>query len=202
MSSKLISADMKVYILRGKTNQELIQSLDRYIQEIRSSPPTKKNALVVNGDALSTVFASPKTTQKLFLNVGVACHSVICCRVTPLQKALVVKLVQSNLKCVTLAIGDGANDVSMIQSANIGVGIMGREGTQAVRASDYAFAEFRFLRRLVGVHGRWSYMRLSGLVMYSFYKNIAMIMVMWLFGFQNLFSGQVNTYLVFLFIYF
>lgn len=68
---------------------------------------------------------------------------------------------------------------------------MGREGTQAVRASDYAFAEFRFLKRLICVHGRYSYMRLALIIMYSFYKNITMIMVMWWFGFTSLFSGTV-----------
>ena len=79
----------------------------------------------------------------------------------------------------------------MIQSANIGVGIMGREGTQAVRAADYAFGEFRFLSRLLSVHGRYSYLRMSGIIMYSFYKNMTMITVMWWFGFHSLFSAQI-----------
>ncbi|KAI8811238.1 hypothetical protein BJ742DRAFT_798686, partial [Cladochytrium replicatum] len=128
--------------------------------------------------------------DQLFLRLGTQCHSVICCRVTPLQKSLVVKLVRKHLNKVTLAIGDGANDVSMIQEADIGVGIMGREGTQAVRASDYAFMEFRFLRRLLSVHGRYSYARMSRLILYSFYKNLAFITVQWWFGFVSGWSGQ------------
>ena len=99
---------------------------------------------------------------------------------------------KTNLKCVALAIGDGANDVSMIQAADIGVGIAGKEGTQAVRAADYSFAEFRFLSRLLTVHGRYSYMRLSGLIYYSFYKNLTFITVQWWFGFLSAWSGQVS----------
>ena len=84
---------------------------------------------------------------------------MICCRVTPIQKALVVELVKKYKKAVTLAIGDGANDVSMIKTAHIGVGISGQEGMQAVLASDYSIAQFQFLERLLLVHGRWSYYR-------------------------------------------
>ncbi|KAJ3061095.1 hypothetical protein HK102_009250, partial [Quaeritorhiza haematococci] len=148
----------------------------------------QKSALVVSGEALGHVFSNG--LEEPFLHVGTRCHSVICCRVTPLQKAQVVKLVRSSLKKTTLAIGDGANDVAMIQAANIGVGIMGREGTQAVRASDYAFAEFRFLRRLLSVHGRYSYNRIAQLILYSFYKNLVLITVQWYFGFFSGWSGQ------------
>lgn len=102
--------------------------------------------MIINGEALG--FALEPSLELKFLSLGVKCHSVICCRVTPLQKARVVKLAKKNLKCVTLAIGDGANDVSMIQAADIGIGIQGREGAQAVRAADYSFAEFRYLRIL------------------------------------------------------
>jgi P-type E1-E2 ATPase len=108
-----------------------------------------------------------------------------------LQKALVVKLVRNNLKACTLAIGDGANDVSMIQAAHVGVGIAGREGTQAVRASDFSFGEFKHLRRLLAVHGRYSLMRMSELIYFSFYKNLTFITVQWWFGFVSAWSGQV-----------
>ncbi len=84
---------------------------------------------------------------------------MVCCRVSPKQKALVVKLVKDGVDTMTLAIGDGANDVSMIQAADVGVGISGEEGLQAVNASDYSIAQFRFLKRLLLVHGHWSYAR-------------------------------------------
>lgn len=97
-------------------------------------------------------------------------------RVSPLQKALVVKLVKRNLKSLLLAIGDGANDVSMIQAAHVGVGISGVEGLQAARSADVSIAQFRFLRKLLLVHGAWSYQRISKVILYSFYKNIALYM--------------------------
>jgi len=129
--------------------------------------------------------------QRKFVEVGIRCRTVICCRVTPIQKANVVKAVRHNLKAVTLAIGDGANDVAMIQAAHIGVGIMGREGAQAVRASDYAFLEFRFLKPLLCVHGRYTYLQITKLILYSFYKNIVLSLILFSYGFVSLWSGNV-----------
>lgn len=86
-------------------------------------------------------------------------------RVSPLQKALVVKLVKRSTDAPLLAIGDGANDVSMIQAAHVGVGISGVEGLQAARSADVAISQFRFLRKLLLVHGSWSYQRLSKLIL-------------------------------------
>ncbi|XP_036199728.1 phospholipid-transporting ATPase ID isoform X2 [Myotis myotis] len=125
-----------------------------------------------------------------FLETACACKAVICCRVTPLQKAQVVELVKKYKKAVTLAIGDGANDVSMIKTAHIGVGISGQEGIQAVLASDYAFSQFKFLQRLLLVHGRWSYLRMCKFLCYFFYKNFAFTMVHFWFGFFCGFSAQ------------
>jgi phospholipid-translocating ATPase len=116
----------------------------------------------------------------------------------------VVRLVKDGLDTVTLAIGDGANDVSMIQAADVGVGISGEEGLQAVNSSDYSIAQFRFLKRLLLVHGHWSFARngnmcvhpnpdgkmtaydtdgLSGRINNFFYKNIICIGVLWWFMF-------------------
>ena len=82
-----------------------------------------------------------------------------------MQKALVVKLVKKNQKSILLAIGDGANDVSMIQAAHVGVGISGLEGLQAARSADVAISQFRYLKKLLLVHGSWSYRRLSKLIL-------------------------------------
>jgi len=112
-------------------------------------------------------------------------------RVSPLQKALVVKLVKKNQKAILLAIGDGANDVSMIQAAHVGVGISGVEGLQAARSADVAISQFRFLKKLLLVHGAWSYQRLSKLILFSFYKNIVLYMTQFWFSFFNNFSGQI-----------
>ncbi|KAI9197490.1 uncharacterized protein BJ171DRAFT_221525 [Polychytrium aggregatum] len=146
-------------------------------------------ALIIDGRTLD--FALEKDIEMLFLELATLCKAVICCRVSPLQKALVVKLVKRNVEgSVTLAIGDGANDVSMIQSAHVGIGISGMEGLQAARAADFAIAQFRFLRKLLLVHGGWAYSRLSKLILYSFYKNITMYTIQLWFAIDNGFSGQ------------
>ncbi|CAF1201267.1 unnamed protein product [Adineta ricciae] len=144
--------------------------------------------LLITGQALAFAL-SDKLKMKL-LELGTMCKAVVCCRVTPLQKAQVVELVMQNEKKITLAIGDGANDVSMIQKAHIGVGISGQEGRQAVLASDYSFGQFRYLERLLLVHGRWSYLRISKFLRYFFYKNFAFTLCHFWFGFFSGFSAQ------------
>ncbi|XP_076059333.1 ATPase phospholipid transporting 8B isoform X2 [Oratosquilla oratoria] len=145
-------------------------------------------ALVINGHSLA--WALNAKFEKLFLDVASQCRAVICCRVTPLQKALVVDLVKKYKKAVTLSIGDGANDVSMIKTAHIGVGISGQEGMQATLASDYSIAQFRFLERLLLVHGRWSYYRMCKFLRYFFYKNFAFTLCHFWFAFFVGFSAQ------------
>jgi phospholipid-transporting ATPase len=138
-------------------------------------------ALVIDGKSLT--FGLEKDLEKIFLELAVMCKAVICCRVSPLQKALVVKLVKRHLKAILLAIGDGANDVGMIQAAHVGVGISGMEGLQAARSADIAIGQFRYLRKLLLVHGQWSYHRLSKMILYSFYKNLALFMTQfWVFS--------------------
>lgn len=95
---------------------------------------------------------------------------------------------------VTLAIGDGANDVSMIKAAHIGVGISGQEGMQAVLASDYSIAQFMFLERLLLVHGRWSYYRMCKFLRYFFYKNIAFTLCHFWYAYFCGFSAQVRMH--------
>lgn len=135
------------------------------------TPPESKYALIIDGDTLRTVLSDDDLALKLVL-LGKQCKSVLCCRVSPAQKAAVVALMKNTLDVTTLSIGDGANDVAMIQEADVGVGIAGLEGRQAVMSSDYAIAQFRFLVRLVLVHGRWSYIRLAEMTANLFYKNV------------------------------
>ncbi|KAM8764541.1 phospholipid-transporting ATPase IK-like [Rhynchonycteris naso] len=133
----------------------------------------------------------PEVWQKqAFVELASRCQAVICCRVTPKQKALIVALVKKYQKVVTLAIGDGANDVNMIKTADIGVGLAGQEGMQAVQNSDYMLAQFCFLRRLLLVHGRWSYMRVCKFLRYFVYKTLAVMMVQIWFSFYNGFAAQ------------
>ncbi|XP_048874577.1 phospholipid-transporting ATPase IC [Brienomyrus brachyistius] len=129
--------------------------------------------------------------QKDFVDMACECSAVICCRVTPKQKANVVSLVKKYKKAITLSIGDGANDVNMIKTADIGVGISGQEGMQAVMSSDYAFAQFRYLQRLLLVHGRWSYIRMCKFLRYFFFKNFAFTLVHFWYSFFSGYSAQI-----------
>ncbi|XP_021708878.1 phospholipid-transporting ATPase ID isoform X6 [Aedes aegypti] len=145
-------------------------------------------ALVINGHSL--VHCLQPDMESKFLEIASHCRAVICCRVTPLQKAMVVELIKRSKNAVTLAIGDGANDVSMIKAAHIGVGISGQEGMQAVLASDYSIAQFKFLERLLLVHGRWSYYRMCKFLRYFFYKNFAFTLCHFWYAFFCGFSAQ------------
>ncbi|KAF0715850.1 Aste57867_3139 [Aphanomyces stellatus] len=146
-------------------------------------------ALVIDGEALE-VALKPGMKADL-LGLAQYCVAVICCRVSPAQKAEMVMLIRDHIpEARTLAIGDGANDVAMIQAAHIGVGISGQEGMQAVNSSDYAIAQFRFLQRLLLVHGRWNYMRISKVVLYMFYKNITLVLAQYWYGFLSGASGS------------
>uniref|UniRef100_UPI00398EFEB6 phospholipid-transporting ATPase ID isoform X2 n=1 Tax=Pristiophorus japonicus TaxID=55135 RepID=UPI00398EFEB6 len=149
---------------------------------------SREYGLVINGESLA--YALEEDMEIEFLKTASLCKAVICCRVTPLQKAQVVELVKKYKQVITLAIGDGANDVSMIKAAHIGVGISGEEGTQAILSSDFSFAQFRYLQRLLLVHGRWSYLRMCRFLRYFFYKNFAFTLVHFWYGFFCGFSAQ------------
>ena len=148
-------------------------------------------SLIIDGETLMGIFGDP-INERMFLSIAKVCKAVIACRVSPEQKRMMVKLVKVgiNPRPVTLSIGDGANDVAMIQEAQIGVGISGREGRQAVNSSDFAFGQFRFLKKALLVHGRWDYRRTSKVVLYSFYKNIVLSIIVFLFTFYSGYSGQ------------
>lgn len=152
--------------------------------------PPSTHALVVDGFTLRWVLDD--SIKQKFLLLCKNCKSVLCCRVSPAQKAAVVSMVKNGLDVMTLSIGDGANDVAMIQEADVGVGIAGEEGRQAVMSSDYAIGQFRFLQRLVLVHGRWSYKRLAETISNFFYKN--MIWTFSIFWYQ-VFSNFDITYI-------
>ncbi|KAL1964982.1 hypothetical protein VTN77DRAFT_6182 [Rasamsonia byssochlamydoides] len=193
MSCKLISEDMTLLIVNEESAAATRENLSKKLQAIQSQVAAggeaEPMALIIDGKSLT--YALERDLEKTFLDLAVMCKAVVCCRVSPLQKALVVKLVKRHLKSLLLAIGDGANDVSMIQAAHVGVGISGVEGLQAARAADVSIAQFRYLRKLLLVHGSWAYSRISRVILYSFYKNIALNMTQFWYAFQNAFSGEV-----------
>uniref|UniRef100_A0A3Q3RQU2 Phospholipid-transporting ATPase n=1 Tax=Mastacembelus armatus TaxID=205130 RepID=A0A3Q3RQU2_9TELE len=178
---QLAKADIKIWVLTGD-KQETAENIGYSCNMLREE---MKEVFIV---AASTTEGNNLEWE--LLRTACMCQTVICCRVTPLQKAQVVQLVKKYKKAVTLAIGDGANDVSMIKAAHIGVGISGQEGMQAVLSSDYSFAQFRYLQRLLLVHGRWSYLRMCKFLRYFFYKNFTFTFVHFWYAFYCGFSAQ------------
>jgi len=199
-SCNLLKSDMDLMILSAGTLEQTRAQIEAGLNKIASvlGPPRwdaqhrgfvpgaqASFAVVIDGDTLR--HALTPDLKPLFLNLGTQCETVVCCRVSPAQKALTVNLVCSfppmapilanglrqvkeGRNAMTLSIGDGANDVAMIQEANIGCGLFGLEGSQAAMSADYAFGQFRFLTKLLLVHGRWSYQRVADMHSNFFYK--------------------------------
>lgn len=151
-------------------------------------PAIQSLGLIIDGRTLMHALEEPLNVK--FLDLARRCQVVLCCRATPYQKSAVVQLVRNGLKTMTLAIGDGANDVSMIQMADVGIGISGQEGMQAVMASDFAIGRFKFLSRLLLVHGHWCYDRITKMFLYFFFKNAMFVFVLFWFQLYNGFSGS------------
>uniref|UniRef100_A0A3Q3EE34 Phospholipid-transporting ATPase n=1 Tax=Labrus bergylta TaxID=56723 RepID=A0A3Q3EE34_9LABR len=164
-----------------------LEEVRRYSADPRNVDTTPDISLVIDGRTLTMALESDLRDR--FLELAKCCRSVLCCRVTPLQKSRVVKVVREKLKVMTLAVGDGANDVNMIQAADVGVGISGQEGMQAVMASDFSISHFKHLRKLLLVHGHWCYTRLANMIIYFFYKNVAYVNLLFWYQFFCGFSG-------------
>uniref|UniRef100_A0A665W412 Phospholipid-transporting ATPase n=1 Tax=Echeneis naucrates TaxID=173247 RepID=A0A665W412_ECHNA len=164
-----------------------LEEVGRYSDDPRNVDTTPDISLVIDGRTLTMALSSD--LQNRFVDLAKRCRSVLCCRVTPLQKSSVVKVVREKLKVITLAVGDGANDVNMIQAADIGIGISGQEGMQAAMASDFAIARFQHLKKLLLVHGHWCHTRLANMIIYFFYKNVAYVNLLFWYQFICGFSG-------------
>uniref|UniRef100_A0A8C8HMG7 Phospholipid-transporting ATPase n=1 Tax=Oncorhynchus tshawytscha TaxID=74940 RepID=A0A8C8HMG7_ONCTS len=180
------------------TDQLLTEACKALLLELRAevergeaAEGTSGFTLVVDGRTLD--FALQEDLKGDFLELSRRCRAVVCCRSTPLQKSHVVQLVRDQLRVMTLAIGDGANDVSMIQVADVGIGISGQEGMQAVMSSDFAISRFKHLRKLLLVHGHWCYTRLANMILYFFYKNVMYVNLLFWYQFFCGFSGSVMT---------
>ncbi|CAH0515610.1 unnamed protein product [Peronospora belbahrii] len=174
----------------AQTSSVLLRSQHKRLTRIESMAerPQQDLALIIDGETLELAL---EECPELLLQVAEKCVVVIACRVSPAQKAQLVRLVRdNNSKIRTLAIGDGANDVSMIQAAHVGIGISGQEGMQAANSSDYAIAQFRFLSRLLLVYGRWNYVRMGKLILYIFYKNVILNLTQFWYMIYTGYSGQ------------
>jgi phospholipid-translocating ATPase len=137
------------------------------------------SVVVVDGQTLAQI-NDVEPLKLLFYDLAILADSVICCRASPSQKASLVKNIRKRVKkSITLAIGDGANDIAMIQEAHVGIGITGKEGLQAARTSDYSIAQFRFLVKLLLVHGRWNYIRTCKYTVGTFWKEMVSLLRRW-----------------------
>lgn len=195
MSCKLLSEEMNLFIINEETKHDtklnLQEKLDAILQHDDEDYNVLESSLALVIDGHSLKFALEPDLEDMFINLATRCKAVICCRVSPLQKALVVRMVKRKRRgALLLAVGDGANDVSMIQAAHVGVGISGMEGMQAARSADISIGQFKYLRKLLLVHGSWCYQRISNAILYSFYKNMCLYMTQFWYVFANSFSGQ------------
>jgi len=173
-----------------KIKETLKDFIKQYLKSENEKESNNKYGLIVSMTELNIILGNEEL-ENIFYSLSIKCNTVLCCRVSPKQKAEMVNLVKKRQpEVTTLAIGDGANDVNMITTASIGIGIMGVEGLQAARASDYCISEFQFLKRLLFVHGRESYRKNSFIVCYNFYKNFLFVLPQFWLGFFNYFSGQ------------
>lgn len=177
----------------------IYQGLIKVVQNYNENTSFNRGILI-ESDIIALILPSPESTNmvfyshpltKLFLDITLNSTAVICCRISPQKKALIVRLIKKNvINAITLSVGDGANDVAMITEANVGVGIYGEEGTQAASSADYAIGDFKSLYRLILVHGRMNYFRISEMILYFFYKNFLFTIPQFIFAFFNGYSGQ------------
>jgi len=212
---KLRRANMKVWMLTGDKRETAINiahaaqickpeseiwvldaskgDLESQLSEVSSSIfhdwGICHSVLVIDGHSLASIELNAAMKQA-FYSVITEVDSIICCRASPAQKAGIVRAIRSHLPvALTLAIGDGANDVAMIQASHVGVGISGKEGLQAARVADYSIAQFRFLQRLLLVHGRWNYVRTAKFILHTFWKEMFFYMMQALYQRSNGYTG-------------
>lgn len=157
-------------------------------REVNDNSDMGNFSLIIEGSAITKCLS--EKNSEVFWQIIKKSRSVVCCRSSPTQKSDIVEFIKKKSNKVTLSIGDGGNDVNMIKSANIGVGIFGKEGSQAAFSSDYAISQFKYLHKLILIHGRYLLMRNSYFVLYYFYKNMIFTLPQFWFAFSNGFSGN------------
>ncbi|PIA48734.1 hypothetical protein AQUCO_01400950v1 [Aquilegia coerulea] len=188
-SCKLLTGEMTQIVINSNSKESCRKSLEdahsmsKKLGAMSAGVPNSNIhsgriplALIIDGTSLVYILET-ELEEELF-QLATKCNVVLCCRVAPLQKAGIVALIKNRTEDMTLAIGDGANDVSMIQMADVGIGISGQEGRQAVMASDFAMGQFRFLVPLLLVHGHWNYQRMGYMLLYNFYRNAVFVVIL------------------------
>ena len=189
----LISKDMNyIDLTQSFDSIEQLENIlnQKYTELYPDFLSNKKNCLIITGEVLFQI-TSEKKTMNLFSGLFDLSKTIICCRISPKQKAQIVAIIKDyNPDKLILSIGDGANDVGMIMESDVGIGIQGREGVEASRASDYSLPEFSYLQKLLLYHGREDYRRNSYYIIYEFYKNAVYTSPILYLGFYSFFSGE------------
>eukprot|EP00794_Sanderia_malayensis_P019164 gene19164-21084_t len=162
-SSRLVSKTQNIYSFKPVSNRS-----EAHL-ELNSFRRKGDHALVIKGDSLDVIL---RHYEHEFMELAVQCPAVVVCRCTPTQKAEIVRLLRVHTGKRTCAIGDGGNDVSMIQMADAGVGIVGKEGKQASLAADFSITQFSHLGRLLVWHGRNSYKRSAALSQFVIHRGL------------------------------
>nr|XP_037283702.1 probable phospholipid-transporting ATPase IIB isoform X3 [Rhipicephalus microplus] len=162
-SSRLVSRSQDVHIFESVANRTEARC------ELMKFRRRNDDALIIRGDALEVCL---KFYPREFIELACQCPAVVCCRCSPTQKAEVVHLIKQYTEKTTCAVGDGGNDVSMIQEADAGIGIVGREGNQASLAADFSVTQFHHIAQLLLVHGRYSYKRSAALSQFVIHRGL------------------------------
>ena len=203
--STLLRANIKIWILTGDRAEtaintaylcgllkphhtvlriETVSELDDAIRNENS-----EIALTISGDLIANILSDP-LLRKSFVPLASKSRAIVGYRLSPLQKSEITAFVQVHMKKTTLSVGDGGNDVGMIQIADVGVGINGLEGSQAARSADFSIPKFRFLSKLLLIHGAWSFHRISRVILYMMYKNFLLVLCQFWYAWFNSFSAQ------------
>ncbi|KAI1339124.1 P-type ATPase [Xylariaceae sp. FL0016] len=185
-SARLCRPTSDIFIL-DSTKNPLEAQIQAVTEDIQAG--CLHSVVVIDGQTLAVIEQSP-ALMDLFYTLIPTIDSVICCRASPAQKSMIVEAIRQRVpKALTLAIGDGANDLAMISSSHVGVGISGKEGLQAARVADYAIAQFCFLQRLLLVHGRWNYVRTAKFILTTFWKEMFFYLPTALYQRSNGYTG-------------
>ena len=193
LSNKKKNLQLFAYKNKNKDDKSSMSISDlncEFLSDLKQKNLIKNFSIIIESPLFNILFRDEELTER-FLTIAQYATTVMCCRASPFQKSQIVqKIKRFNPKAVTLAIGDGRNDISMLMEANIGVGIFGEEGSSAAEAADFSIGEFKLLKRLLFFHGRVNVNRISKMIIYFFYKNFVFTMTQFFFAFFNLSSGQ------------
>ncbi|EGP84149.1 putative aminophospholipid-translocating P4-type ATPase [Zymoseptoria tritici IPO323] len=181
ISSKLVSRGQHIHTIANLKSRAA--ALDA-LSPLQSQP---NSALLIDGHSLNIYLSSP-SHRETFVAAAVRLPAVIACRCSPTQKADVAHLIRAFTGKRIACIGDGGNDVSMIQAADVGVGIVGKEGKQASLAADFSITQFAHLTKLLVWHGRNSYKRSAKLAQFVIHRGLIISVCQTVFSIASSFT--------------